>query len=196
MDVGMENVAAQIERLTRAFLKGARSAHRNQDSFLECGAPGGSAFGGRGGCAGPANRARNRGLYAARRCAVCVPCLQYLAGRRNGVGGDRGESRSHGPCMKIFAGGCRVYDAEDGNVSQSGSWTTRCVISTASGAKQITQAVPIVLSFNMPLRMSQRRSRTTTRSRLSPLSIATRKQFQARRTSQRRFFKRSPKRMS
>ena len=43
--------------------------------------------------------------------------------------------------MKILAGGCRVYDAEDGNVAQAGSWTARSVISTASGAKQITQAV-------------------------------------------------------
>lgn len=43
--------------------------------------------------------------------------------------------------MKILAGGCRVYAAADGNISQSGSWTARSVISTASGAKQITQTV-------------------------------------------------------
>ncbi|HML16905.1 MAG TPA: cupin domain-containing protein [Bryobacteraceae bacterium] len=43
--------------------------------------------------------------------------------------------------MKILNGGCRVYEAQDGSVSQSGTFTARSIMSKASGAKQITQAV-------------------------------------------------------
>ena len=43
--------------------------------------------------------------------------------------------------MKVFGGGCRVYDPEDGDVSTHGTWAARSIISKSSGAKQITQAV-------------------------------------------------------
>lgn len=43
--------------------------------------------------------------------------------------------------MKILTGGCRVYSAEDGQLSTLGSWTARTVISHASGAERITQTV-------------------------------------------------------
>ena len=43
--------------------------------------------------------------------------------------------------MKILAGGCRVYSAEDGQFSTIGNWTARAVISQNSGAQRITQTV-------------------------------------------------------
>jgi len=43
--------------------------------------------------------------------------------------------------MKILAGGCRVYSAEDGQVVTLGNWTARAVISHESGAQRITQTV-------------------------------------------------------
>jgi mannose-6-phosphate isomerase-like protein (cupin superfamily) len=43
--------------------------------------------------------------------------------------------------MKILAGGCRVYSAQDGQFSTLGNWTARTVISQNSGAQHITQTV-------------------------------------------------------
>ena len=43
--------------------------------------------------------------------------------------------------MKVLAGGCRVYSAEDGQFSTLGNWTARTVISQNSGAQHITQTV-------------------------------------------------------
>jgi mannose-6-phosphate isomerase-like protein (cupin superfamily) len=43
--------------------------------------------------------------------------------------------------VKILAGGCRVYSAEDGQFSRRGNWTARTVISQNSGAQRITQTV-------------------------------------------------------
>jgi mannose-6-phosphate isomerase-like protein (cupin superfamily) len=43
--------------------------------------------------------------------------------------------------MKVFGGGCRVYDPQDGEVTTRGTWTARSIISRSSGAKQISQAV-------------------------------------------------------
>jgi len=43
--------------------------------------------------------------------------------------------------MKILAGGCRVYGAQDGQFSTLGTWTARTVISQNSGAQHITQTV-------------------------------------------------------
>jgi len=43
--------------------------------------------------------------------------------------------------MNILTGGCRVYSAEDGQVSTLGNWTARTVISQNSGAERITQTV-------------------------------------------------------
>lgn len=43
--------------------------------------------------------------------------------------------------MKILNGGCRVYEADDGRVSQFAGWTARSILSTTSGAKRITQTV-------------------------------------------------------
>ncbi len=43
--------------------------------------------------------------------------------------------------MKILTGGCRVYSAEDGQLSTLGNWTARTVISQNSGARRITQTV-------------------------------------------------------
>jgi mannose-6-phosphate isomerase-like protein (cupin superfamily) len=43
--------------------------------------------------------------------------------------------------VKILAGGCRVYSAEDGPLSTLGNWTARTVISQNSGAQRITQTV-------------------------------------------------------
>ena len=43
--------------------------------------------------------------------------------------------------MKILAGGCRVYSAEDGQLSTLGNWTARTVISQNSGAERITLTV-------------------------------------------------------
>ena len=43
--------------------------------------------------------------------------------------------------MKVLAGGCRVFDPEEGQVSVRGTWTARTVISRESGAKLITQSV-------------------------------------------------------
>jgi len=52
--------------------------------------------------------------------------------------------------MKVLAGGCRMYSPEDGQVSKQGSRTTRAVISPASGAKRITQAVSDYLPGTSP----------------------------------------------
>ena len=41
--------------------------------------------------------------------------------------------------MKILAGGCRVFRAQDGESSTLGNWTARTVISRNSGAQRITQ---------------------------------------------------------
>ena len=41
----------------------------------------------------------------------------------------RRQSRSDGAFMKVLAGGCRVYSAEDGQFSTLGNWTARTVIS-------------------------------------------------------------------
>ena len=41
--------------------------------------------------------------------------------------------------MKILAGGCRVYSADDGQFSTVGNWTARTVISHGSGARRITR---------------------------------------------------------
>jgi mannose-6-phosphate isomerase-like protein (cupin superfamily) len=43
--------------------------------------------------------------------------------------------------MKILTGGCRVYSAEDGQLSTVGNWTAKTVISRSSGAQRITQTV-------------------------------------------------------
>jgi mannose-6-phosphate isomerase-like protein (cupin superfamily) len=43
--------------------------------------------------------------------------------------------------MKVLTGGCRVYSAEDGQLSTLGNWTARTVISQNSGAQRITQTV-------------------------------------------------------
>jgi mannose-6-phosphate isomerase-like protein (cupin superfamily) len=43
--------------------------------------------------------------------------------------------------MRVFDGGCRVYDPEDGEVSTHGTWSARSIISKRSGAKQISQTV-------------------------------------------------------
>jgi mannose-6-phosphate isomerase-like protein (cupin superfamily) len=43
--------------------------------------------------------------------------------------------------MKILTGGCRVYSAEDGQLSILGNWTERKVISQNSGAQRITLTV-------------------------------------------------------
>jgi len=43
--------------------------------------------------------------------------------------------------MKELTGGCRVYSSEDGQISTHGTWRSRSVISSASGAKRITQTV-------------------------------------------------------
>ncbi len=43
--------------------------------------------------------------------------------------------------MKILAGGCRVYDADDGAVASRGNWTSRTVMSRSTGAPLITQTV-------------------------------------------------------
>jgi len=43
--------------------------------------------------------------------------------------------------MKILTGGCRVYAAEDGQLSTVGTWTAKTVISQESGAQQITLTI-------------------------------------------------------
>jgi len=43
--------------------------------------------------------------------------------------------------MRVLAGGCRVYSAEDGQISTLGNWTARIVICQTSGARRITQTV-------------------------------------------------------
>lgn len=43
--------------------------------------------------------------------------------------------------MKILSGGCRVYGADDGQLSTVGNWTARAVICQASGAQRITQTI-------------------------------------------------------
>jgi mannose-6-phosphate isomerase-like protein (cupin superfamily) len=43
--------------------------------------------------------------------------------------------------MKILTGGCRVYSAEDGQLSTRGTWTARTVISRENGAQRITLTV-------------------------------------------------------
>ena len=43
--------------------------------------------------------------------------------------------------MKSLTGGCRVYSAEDGQLSTLGTWTARIVISKNSGAQRITQTI-------------------------------------------------------
>jgi mannose-6-phosphate isomerase-like protein (cupin superfamily) len=43
--------------------------------------------------------------------------------------------------MIILAGGCRVYDADDGAVASRGNWTSRTVMSRSTGAPLITQTI-------------------------------------------------------
>lgn len=43
--------------------------------------------------------------------------------------------------MKTLAGGCRVYEAEDGAVTVRGTWTSRTVMSKSTGAPLITQTI-------------------------------------------------------
>jgi len=43
--------------------------------------------------------------------------------------------------LKLLNGGCRVFDSGDGEASVHGTWTSRKLISPATGARQITQAV-------------------------------------------------------
>jgi mannose-6-phosphate isomerase-like protein (cupin superfamily) len=43
--------------------------------------------------------------------------------------------------MKVLAGGCRVYEAGDGELASHGSWTARTVMSRASGTTLITQTI-------------------------------------------------------
>jgi mannose-6-phosphate isomerase-like protein (cupin superfamily) len=43
--------------------------------------------------------------------------------------------------MKEMAGGCRVFESGDGEISTVGNWTSRPLIRRATGAKQITQTV-------------------------------------------------------
>jgi mannose-6-phosphate isomerase-like protein (cupin superfamily) len=43
--------------------------------------------------------------------------------------------------VKSLTGGCRVYSAEDGQLSTLGTWTARIVISKNSGAQRITQTI-------------------------------------------------------
>ncbi len=43
--------------------------------------------------------------------------------------------------MKILAGGCRVYSADDGAVASRGTWTSRSVMSRSTGAPLITQTI-------------------------------------------------------
>jgi mannose-6-phosphate isomerase-like protein (cupin superfamily) len=43
--------------------------------------------------------------------------------------------------MKVLAGGCRVYSADDGAVTARGNWTSRTVMSRSTGAPLITQTI-------------------------------------------------------
>ena len=43
--------------------------------------------------------------------------------------------------MKILAGGCRLYESGEGEISVHGTCTARSIVSRASGAKQITQTI-------------------------------------------------------
>jgi mannose-6-phosphate isomerase-like protein (cupin superfamily) len=43
--------------------------------------------------------------------------------------------------VKTLAGGCRVFDPQDGAVSVRGSWTSRTVMSRSTGAPLITQTI-------------------------------------------------------
>jgi mannose-6-phosphate isomerase-like protein (cupin superfamily) len=56
--------------------------------------------------------------------------------------------------MKILAGGCRVYSAEDGQCTTLGTWTARTVISQTSGAQRITQTVSDYTSGLSPALMN------------------------------------------
>ncbi len=43
--------------------------------------------------------------------------------------------------MKILAGGCRLFDPEDGDLAIRGNWTSISRIGKATGAKQVSQTV-------------------------------------------------------
>jgi mannose-6-phosphate isomerase-like protein (cupin superfamily) len=43
--------------------------------------------------------------------------------------------------MKILAGGCRLFEAGDGDLSTAGTWTARTVMSRAGGTSLISQTV-------------------------------------------------------
>ena len=43
--------------------------------------------------------------------------------------------------MKVLAGGCLVYSADDGAVTSRGNWTSRSVMSRSTGAPLITQTI-------------------------------------------------------
>ena len=43
--------------------------------------------------------------------------------------------------MKVLAGGCRVYEAGEGELAAHGPWTARTVMSRASGTTLITQTI-------------------------------------------------------
>jgi selenocysteine lyase/cysteine desulfurase len=73
--IGMDNVAAQIERLTRAFLKGVC------DLRIDSKTPSSSV--------GPLVVLRaNRRFHAPRWSALCIPRLQYSGGRQRSVDGS------------------------------------------------------------------------------------------------------------
>src|SRR5271165_4382017 len=43
--------------------------------------------------------------------------------------------------MKIIGDGCRVFDADEGEVTRLGTWTARARICHATGAEKVTQTV-------------------------------------------------------
>jgi len=43
--------------------------------------------------------------------------------------------------MRILGKGCRVFDADEGEVARQGTWTARARIGHATGAERVTQAV-------------------------------------------------------
>ena len=43
--------------------------------------------------------------------------------------------------MRLLAGGCRVFGANEGETVKEGNWTSRILISRKSGAKYVSQTV-------------------------------------------------------
>ena len=140
--LGLANVAAQIERLTKAFLAGvARLGIATKTPADSVGPSGRPAINEPARGTGKTHRPRDRRVDQTRRGTVRVPRLQHARRRRDGLAALEDMRDLMVRVMKVLAGGCRVYGAEEGAVTSRGNWTSRTVMSRSTGAPLITQTI-------------------------------------------------------